>query len=66
MGIIQDLVNDVKPSPSEIEEGLIYLKEILPQYKHEVSEGKIGIWRYLPDGQLVFHCPAVYLPKEYK
>jgi hypothetical protein len=62
MRLIQDVVNDILPTPEEVKEAIEYLNRIMPEYKHCISGGAVGTWRMLPDGSTCFYCPLIWLP----
>jgi len=64
MRLIQDAVNDIKPTPEEAKVAIDYFNHLLPQFKHCICGGYVGDWRMLPNGSTCFYCPPIALTEK--
>ena len=62
MRLIQDVVNNILPTPEQAQEAIDYLNKLLPSLKHEVCGRAVGDWRMMPNGATCFYCPPIWLP----
>ncbi len=57
MGLLQDAVNDIRPTKEQAEKEIKHLTQLIPDREFTVCNGYVGSWVMLQNGSTCFHCP---------